>query len=61
MASDSGIITSALLQRRSLGTEVAKSGTVCHSLATRVGQTRSGAQDLVLRTKTNFAGFAKKE
>ena len=39
-------------------TEVAKSGTVCHSLATRVGQPRSGAQVLVLRTKTNFVGKA---
>ena len=39
-------------------TEVAKSGTVCHSLATRVGQPRSGAQVLVLRTKTNLVSFA---
>ena len=57
MASDSGIITSTLRQRW-FRTEVAKSGTVCHSLATRVGQPRSGAQVLVLRTKTNLVGKA---
>jgi hypothetical protein len=57
MASDSGIVTGTLRQRRSLGTEVervAQSAT----LATRVGRPRSGAQVLVHSTKTNLVGKA---